>query len=209
MSDSNLNKKLGGLPSPRSPSELDAKILSYAKEHAPQTQKSRQPLWITGMATAAIASIAVFITLPQQQAPTHSGATKEVTVPAARVLDQQNDTADTLVENRAVTKMQQREAMQKKSAPASTDMAAAAMSRPMEQEAAPRSGRTLERDMAQPTLTAAPETEQEVHHRLKRCHALLEEGDTAQAEECYHTLKARCSDCGLPETLVDALKNLH
>ena len=62
------------LPKRRSPKSLDDKILNYAHGHAPSgessgSNKSRwttPPLWLTGMATASLAVVAVLITQQPQ-----------------------------------------------------------------------------------------------------------------------------------------------
>ena len=54
------------LPSPRSPSELDKKILAYAKQQIPEKKPYRPPLWLSGMATASVIAIAIFIAIPDQ-----------------------------------------------------------------------------------------------------------------------------------------------
>ena len=69
------------LPSPRSSSELDKKILAYAKQQLPEKKPYRPPLWLSGMATASVIAIAILIAIPDQPpalpAPPRSAATKE------------------------------------------------------------------------------------------------------------------------------------
>ena len=49
------------LPSPRSPRELDEKILRYAREQAPEPERRGLPVWVTGLATASIAGVALLL----------------------------------------------------------------------------------------------------------------------------------------------------
>ena len=54
------------LPSPRSPSGLDKKILAYAKQQLPEKRTYRPALWLSGLATASVVAIAVIIAIPEQ-----------------------------------------------------------------------------------------------------------------------------------------------
>ena len=58
------------LPSPRSPRQLDDKILAYAQDNAPEKKSFIQPRWVAGLATAGVVVVALFITEPQQTTPT-------------------------------------------------------------------------------------------------------------------------------------------
>ena len=66
------------LPSPRSPLELDERILSAARERAPTPEPQRQPWWIGGVATAAVLLVAVMITVPEQSPSTIEVRTEAV-----------------------------------------------------------------------------------------------------------------------------------
>jgi hypothetical protein len=53
------------LPSPGSPRELDEKILRYAREQAPEPERSSLPFWVKGLATASIAGVALLLVQSQ------------------------------------------------------------------------------------------------------------------------------------------------
>jgi hypothetical protein len=192
MSDSNLDRQLGELPSPRSPTDLDDKILSYAKEHAPARRKWLQPAWATGLAAAAIAGVAVFVTVPQQQVPATLEAHKEVMAPV-----QTPAPAEAKMENRAMMKMSRRR----------PEASAGAMGGAMEMEEIASFDSAM--DMEAPALAAAvPQTENDVQTVLLQCKEWVGSGEIEKAEALYRDLQARCSDCGLPETLSEALEKL-
>ena len=58
------------LPSPRSPRDLDEKILRYAREHAPAPERRGRPAWVAGLATASIAGIALLLGLSDDETQT-------------------------------------------------------------------------------------------------------------------------------------------
>ncbi|MBT4521945.1 MAG: hypothetical protein HOC23_18255 [Halieaceae bacterium] len=64
--DELLDKAKLPLPSPVSPPQLDETILAYARDNAPARRPSIPPWWFTGVATASVVTVALFITLPQQ-----------------------------------------------------------------------------------------------------------------------------------------------
>jgi len=57
------------LPSPRSPAELDEKILAHAKRQAPERKFKLRPIWLSGLVTASVVAVAVLIAIPQQPEP--------------------------------------------------------------------------------------------------------------------------------------------
>lgn len=207
------------LPSPRSPAQLDDKILAYARDHAPSKRFPLQPAWVAGLATTGVVVLALFITLPQQPAPTvvmePSGPVKM----ASPAMD-----ADMQSEQAAAREKPAAGVVRK-------DLPAVQMSRSLkvEQEyreervmadegfsqlppgavgaaAAPASAsvqEVLNADSAVPGAPTAPEPT--MQQRLAPYAALLQQGQEARARAGYQALRESCTDCQLPATLEQAL----
>lgn len=202
MSDSKLDRQLGELPSPRSPAHLDDKILSYAKEHAPARRVWLQPAWATGIAAVAITGVAVFITVPQQPVPATLEVQKEVMAPAETTAPV---AAEAKMENRAMMKMSRREELADQAARRRPEPSAGVIGGAMEMEEMASFDSAMDREA--PALAAAmPQTEDDVQTVLQQCREWVDGGEIEKAEALYRDLRERCSDCGLPETLGEALE---
>lgn len=192
------------LPQPRSPQELDDKILAYARQRAPHRNTSWIPGWTsgwtTGLATASIVAIAVFITQTQQSAPSFN----EMAQPAAEEAIRSMTTAPAApaaarISSKAspAKKSMQREMLTEQLAPASSgaiaqepfaDMALAADTVGMPKAAAIADG-------------IARMDDQQLELQLEQFASLLEQGHESQAREAYQALRLECPGCELPETL--------
>jgi hypothetical protein len=182
------------LPSPRSPAQLDEKVLAYARAHAPRKRFPLQPAWVAGLATTGVIVLALFITGPQQPVPSVTPEPSAPVMMASPVAD-----ADT-ERKQAVTKA------------AAKEKPAAQRSRSLvvEQEMGEEQLMSDEA-FAQPApnalgAAAAPATEPTLQQQLQSFAALLQQGQEAEARANYQALRANCSECKLPATLEQALK---
>ena len=197
------------LPQPRSPQQLDDKILAYARQRAPQRNSRWIPGWTsgwtTGLATASIVAIAVFITQTQQSAPSF----KEYAQPAA----EQSHAEEAI---RSMPTASAAPAAARISSTASP--AKKAMKREMlaEQLAPESSGAIAQEELAAMALAAdtfampkaaanadglARMDDQQLELQLEQCARLLEQGHADQARKAYQALRLECPSCDLPETL--------
>ena len=202
------------LPSPRSPQQLDDKILAYARDNAPEKKSFLPPRWVAGLATASVVVLALFITEPQQQTPQF----KELT--------------PTLKENLPSDAARAVKAKKKPAAPStrmkmslSTGQAAAIDKYEMradeplpEQEiAAGAMAAAVEADKDRASSAAAPLepsatdselitfTSEELSDKLQLYADMVEQGEGVQARAAYQQLRQACPDCDLPDTLAQAL----
>jgi len=186
------------LPSPRSPGELDDKILSYSRSMAPTQQPWLQRHWAAGLATAGVLVLALFITVPKQPVPGvgplpdraleetsfSSAAKRSKAAPAAvrelRMLQERDEAAvaeDAAEPLPAKSPILQAEMMASDTMPAArAKQAAAGLALPAEREGI-----------------------------LHRCIELMQAGDTEQARALYGELRTQCPECALPDTLEQAI----
>jgi hypothetical protein len=194
------------LPQPRSPQQLDDKILAYARQRAPQKDTSwipgRTAGWTTGLATASIVAIAMFITQTQQSAPSF----KEYAQPAAeqRHAEEAIRPIPTAPAAARISSKPQRmkQAMKRKML---TEQLPPPSSDAIEQE------QFADMELAAGTAAipkAAPNKDglarmddQQLELQLEQCARLLEQGHTEQAHEAYQALRLECASCDLPDTL--------
>jgi len=208
------------LPSPRSPSQLDEKVLAYARAHAPRKRFPLQPAWAAGLATTGVIVLALFITLPQQPVPSVAPEPSGPVMMASPAADTDAESKRALAKAAAKEKPAARIARK--------DMPAAQMSRSVavEQEireeqvmadeafiqlppqalgaAATPAQAALNADSAAPGATA-PATEPTIQQQLQPYATLLQQGQEAKARAGYQALRASCTDCRLPATLEQAL----
>ena len=192
------------LPQPRSPQELDDKILAYARQRAPHRNTSWIPGWTsgwtTGLATASIVAIAVFITQTQQSAPSFNEKAQPTAEEAIRSMSSAPaaPTAGRISSKASpAKKSMQREMLTEQLAPASSaaiaqeqlaDMALAADTIAMPKAAANADG-------------IGRLDDQQLKLQLEQSARLLEQGHESQAREAYQALRLECPGCDLPETL--------
>jgi hypothetical protein len=202
------------LPSPRSPQQLDDKILAYARDNAPEKKSFLPPRWVAGLATASVVVLALFITEPQQQTP------------------QFRELTPTLDENLPSDAASSEKAKRKPAAPTtgmkmslSTGQAAAIDKYEMradeplpEQEiatgamaAAVEADKDLVSRAAAPLELSATDSElitfssEELSDKLQLYSDMVEKGEGVQARAAYQQLRQACPDCNLPDTLAKAL----
>jgi hypothetical protein len=185
------------LPSPRSPRELDEKILAHARARAPQRKPALSMGMLGGLATACMIVVAVFITVPQQspQAP--------VTEPSPA-----RSQADMAVSS-AIGKVE--EVKEMPAAPsARMKMARSAGAVRLDMEAQkPLPEMALSADSAVMADEAIAFADDPLKEELSRLAALLEDGNIEQAREAYQKLRGDCPACNLPETLEQALQDMR
>jgi hypothetical protein len=201
------------LPSPRSPRDLDDRILNHAREHAPPTRLFVQPRWLAGLATACVLLIAVFITEPEQSTPEFraitptdedaatpslSSKTTMADRPAARMKMSSDIASPTRHINKYEILAEQEQNIQESSAHTPTETAATV-------------------DMAHVNKTAGAGLDSasdvnysgtEIHSQLRRYADLLQQGQATQARAAYQQLRSECPTCDLPATLEQAIETL-
>ncbi len=180
------------LPKPRSPAELDRKILAYASAQAPRRRRVLQPWFTGGLATAALLVVAVLI-IPTEQPGRESS-------PAGLATERL-------------------EADARSASPASEPAAGAAPTLPdRDYRARSESARMISADQAlekqRPQReelragAAAPgaTTDRErVLQALPGLARLMEQGEAGRAQQAWDELLSRCPDCDLPRQLTEAL----
>lgn len=200
MSKQKTGKGDGGLPlpSPTSPPALDDKVLGYARDRASSNAKEKTPArtgllghpWATGLVTASVVAIALFISEPQQPSPTLQrmpiGADNTLDKPAAPARGWMAE--DLSAEMDVTTDMPKAKTAKSEILQPQETMAGA----PAEQAL---------------IHSAEPQEREDTAATLTRCAQLLREERTDEAEALYRQLRERCRECQLPETLQAALEN--
>jgi hypothetical protein len=164
-----------GLPAPRSPGELDRKVLRYAESRAPDAiqRPNRLLWWGSGLATASVAALALFLALPQPGLNPEPAGDPAPPVPSLNAARAPTETA-----------------ADAGSQPASRAARITADAPPAAALEAPSAD-------VEPAGTVAAE--------LERLADLLAAGRESEAREGYGALRARCPRCGLPPSLELAL----
>jgi hypothetical protein len=205
------------LPSPRSPRQLDDKILAYARHNAPEKKSFIQPRWVAGLATASVVVVALFITEPQQPTPTFREFTPSL---------EENPPADAASAEKAKNKPAAPAARLKMSrsagqaAPIDKYELLADEPMPDQETATGAMANTVEadQDMAhsaiQPLEQTATDrelqifTNEELRDKLQLYANMVEQGEGEQAHAAYQQLRQACPDCALPDTLSQAITQL-
>jgi hypothetical protein len=198
------------LPSPRSPRDLDDRILNHAREHAPPTRLFVQPRWLAGLATASVLLIAVFITEPEQSTPEFraiiptdedvatpslSSETTMADKPAARMKMSSDIASPTHNIQKYELRKGQEQLIQESSADAQT-------------EAAAEANMAREDKTAGIALSGANNvtySDTAIRNQLRRYADLLQQGQATQARAAYQQLRSACPTCDLPATLEQAI----
>jgi len=186
------------LPSPRSPRELDNRILNHARESAPPKQGANPLTWASGVATAAVLVVAVYLvnltdTGTVAQSPVADAVQEDESAGAAASAElAEISTARIQAEPRPKLKMSAE-------APSDTDLAARDVAEEIETAAA-----------AAPPATGARAHSPGpgVNKALLRLQELVAADKLEQAEQEYAELRRSCADCDLPENLDKALAML-
>lgn len=200
MSQEWKNRRRNGLPlpSPRSPRELDEKILAHARAKTPAKSRSPRIAWAGGVATASVLVVAVYL-------GNMAGPGQDLIMPNGQAVMEEESFTDT--EALPLPK-----ASRKLSAEMSTVEPAALPAR----SAAVHSATTEEREKGMTATkresmdfsreqSMATTTEQDTLEALQQLRDLFERGEVQQARTAYAKLKVSCEQCDLPETLEQAL----
>jgi hypothetical protein len=206
------------LPSPRSPRQLDDKILAYARDNAPEKKSFIQPRWVAGLATAGVVVLALFITEPQQQTPGFSAPApaleeKEENLPtrAART--------DAVKEKpKALSALAKMSRSAGQAAPIDKyemladeplleqEFAADAMTAEADEDISNSAVQALELTAADIELKKI--SQEELRDKLQLYANMVEQGEEEQAHAAYQQLRQACPDCALPDTLSQAITQL-
>ena len=186
------------LPSPRSPKALDDRILAQARHSAPAKQGASPLGWASGLATAAVLVVAVYLV--------NLTETGTVTNPPVADALQEDESAgaaasSTLTEVATATIQAEPQPKLKLSAQARTEADFAARGGAEEMATAPAAA-----PAAKDAKAHSPGPD--VNKALLRLQALVGAGELQQAENEYAELRRRCAACALPEELDKALMML-
>ena len=195
------------LPSPRSSSELDERILRAARARAPVSGSQRQPWWLAGAATASVLVIAVTVSLTEP--PSFDGS--------------EDNAAATTVRASAPAQKMKRERSEMYEMDASMEMSAEAAAQPAAARMGIASDSLAEETVSEYALAPAPEaqiarksaqaapefnptiTPRGLSEQLQILWELVRQGEKEQAQTDYEALKKSCPDCDLPEKLEQAI----
>ena len=186
------------LPSPGSPRELDDKILAHARANAPAGKRAGPLAWGSGLATASILVVAVYLTnltgSNDPAAPAQAPVAEEVSLqpenapaaPAAMKMQARSRAADeaSLAADYADTVK---------------DLTTETGASEGHAGAMPANDQKAEADAA---VIKPP-----IRDRLEQFRAMLQRGQEEQARMEYAELRDSC-DCKLPQTLEQALARL-
>lgn len=175
------------LPSPRSPRELDQRILAHARARAPAERHPHTASWLGGMATTAVLVVAIYLT----------NSTDTRLVPTAPpVLTEQRETmgAAAPVAGKARAKAE---------IIADFDALEAAPAAKQEPQMAPAAAAQFQ------AIKRVDDTALDLQVSLQHLQQLLANGQEDRALHEYQELRNACRDCGLPETLEQALQLLQ
>ncbi|MEH6582975.1 MAG: hypothetical protein V7754_13630 [Halioglobus sp.] len=190
------------LPEPRSPQELDERILSAARQRAPKRRSQQQPWWLAGAATVSVLLVAVLLTNNTTQVATPKAKFKPVpsaamAPEAAResMMQAEMDSASDFSSNQAAGAISRSstvhsEAMSEEQPPGLKAMSKAQRS----------AGYSLAADEGMD-----PTSELTLTADIQRLSALLQQGQTESARSQYEQLRKNCPRCALPDSLEEAI----
>lgn len=197
MSRQGPNRDKLPLPSPRSPQELDQRIMAHARASAPTANRAGPLVWGGGLATAAILVVAVYLTnltaTNDPAAPAQAPAVKEALI----LHDEAVSPAPEEVRPRANSGAEESYALDHADTDAVQAPIAAAKTRTA--PATVMAARPIKAEADGPAMGPAIST------RLARIRAVLQQGKEEQARLEYAELRDSC-DCGLPQSLEQALE---
>ena len=177
------------LPTPHSPRELDERILARARAKAPQKQPMHTARWLGGMATTAMLVVAIYLT-------NTTGTNQGLPQPAPAVLKEERAAAPMASQARARLK-----------ASADFDAPEPAPVEDKELQMAPMAEATFDSAGVQ-AMKRADDTAPNLQGSLQHLQELLISGDDERAHREYEELRNACAECGLPDTLEEALERL-
>ena len=193
------------LPSPRSPDDLDQRILAYARDNTPRSRPLLRPTWMAGAATACVLVVALLVGGPQRQVPMESEARKsesvsEVPSPAAAPAPQRVDSAAPEAAAPAVSARAARKIASDRDAMNDSEFSRAAADAGLQDMPTTQEESAYKSSGPQPAMEP-PWLAARIHEIARQ----LEDGDLQAAQEAYHALQQQCPECQLPETLEEAL----
>lgn len=195
MSDQRQDTENGQLPlpTPRSPQELDERILAHARAKAPEKRSVHTAGWLGGMATTAVLVVAIYLTNITE---TNQGLT-----PAAPAVQKEES------ESAEAAATMARPARAKLKAGAEFDALGAAPAEQDELRKAPAAEMAQDNASFQ-AMKRADDTAPNLQGTLRHLQALLMRGEKERAHREYQELRNACSECGLPNALEEALELL-
>lgn len=193
------------LPAPRSPRDLDEKILRYARAQAPARQHRRQPGWLAGLAFASLAGVALLLVFPHRPgeieqlplAPREPASPSPGSPPAAAA-----DAADAALGGSAAGRGPNLSLQRLPAAGAPAATSAAKLERA--RGAAVADG-VREAETPEPASDEAGLADETIKRELRTIAALLAAGEQGEAQSAYAQLRASCGHCELPDSLAEAL----
>ena len=206
------------LPSPGSPEALDDKVLAYARSQAPAKTSLLRPRWVGGMAAASVVAVAVLITQPQLETtpPRSAPPATELSAPGGMAADAPNarQVAAPAARHKMLRSGDQLEFRDNDGASANPPMAEQSLSEEALLTNPATNPDRVREDLKQLQLEAAPAMSPLAANSavdldsLQHCAALLQRGEEDAARSAYRELREACRDCGLPETLEQAINSL-
>ncbi len=209
---------------PQSPDSLDEKILTYAKAHAKKRREDKPARvgWMPVLTTVSVACIAVLIIYqPSLHTQVDDDLSRSPSLERGLLKDHQ-PASELALEEVSIAKEQKAVAERPLAAPAigAADTAKTATSNEsmvsgFEVKGSAVSVKQKQRYPKKKTIPVAAMAESalitrlvavDVNAELVGLQALLQAGKQEQAHADYEALKARCSECNLPERLSDALE---
>ena len=178
------------LPSPRSPAELDKKILAYAQQRLPEKKHYRPPLWLSGLATASVVVVAVLIAMPNQAPSIMPG--EEPPAVSTSMAKTKTSAAD------------QNSFLERSAASADMKLMASPAARKKSYDAA--AGAMYEEQEIAVTETTSSLDSDGIKEQLQPLAAMLKNGDSEKAMQDYREIIKLCPDCDLPPTLEEAIE---
>lgn len=221
------------LPSPRSPAQLDERVLAEARKALPRQKTYRQPWWFAGSAAAAVVVVAVTLNttnLTTMSTPAYENIVtdSESKTEAARTtleprLDMRKASFESKVAKPSVHDAHRQEkrmpvaaaavAAEAAPAPAAPSPATARLALEERMNSLPKSamaGQAMSDTDADIQMHYEKEVEQlpgNILNTLQRLTELEPSSDNAKiAISEYEKLRASCRACGLPATLEEARK---
>jgi hypothetical protein len=217
MTDQHSRQELD-LPSPGSPTQLDTRVLKYAREQAPAIRSYLPPAWLSGAAAASVVVVAVLLVYPQpwDKVTNPNKLAREELIVRESFADEDAPPADQNTRARAELRslsaigqtagLTLTQDIPNSAAPppkAKKHTSLAFKSEPILAEKTSATDLLSTDAIAGPALP--PLDEQAIRDSLIEIKKLLSTGDTEQAEQSWLALKHRCPCCDLPAELNEAM----
>lgn len=187
------------LPSPRSPRELDQRILAHARANASQKQRMNTAGWLGGVATTAVLVVAVYLTNTTDTNPELAPAAPAILKKQLELKEETSGAAAPMA-NKARPKLKSSADFDAR------ELAPAEQEEPQLESTAQATVDSLGSFRA---MHRADDTAPNLQGTLRHLQELVLGGEQEQALREYQELRNACSECGLPDTLEEALKSLQ